>query len=127
MSLLGWVALSVAGAAGASLRYLVEVALSQRSRGPAPWGTWVVNVSGSFLLGVLIGLGLHHGLPRTTRVVFGVGFCGAYTTFSAFAVETVRLGEGAGRGAAARNVVGTVVGALLAAAAGLALPALLGP
>lgn len=123
MTPLGWAAFVVAGAAGASARYLVELILTERVRAVLPWGTWVVNVSGSFLFGLLTGLGINHGLPRTPRVVLGVGFCGAFTTFSALAAETVRLWESGAKGAAAVNAAGTVVAALLAAAAGLALTA----
>lgn len=123
MSMIGWVALVVAGALAALLRHLVELTVRERTSGALPWGTWVVNVTGSFLLGILTGLGTDQGLPRTARVVLGVGFCGAYTTFSAFAVETVRLWEGGATRTAVRNVAGTVVVALPAAAAGLALTA----
>ena len=55
--------------------------------------TLAINVTGSFLLGVVTGLGLDHGFPRTARIVLGVGFCGAYTTFSTFTYETVELLE----------------------------------
>ena len=109
MTALGWVAFVVAGASGAVARYLVHGWFVERAGGDRPWGTFVVNVSGSFVLGVLTGLALHHGLPETSRVVLGAGFCGAFTTFSAFTVDTVRLVEdGAGRAAVA-NVVGTLV------------------
>ena len=120
MSPLAWVAFVVAGAVGAPLRYLVDIAITERAKGSFPWATFVINVSGSFLLGLLTGLGLHHGLPKTVRVVLGVGFCGAYTTFSTFAFESVRLFEEGDPVAVGKNVAGTVLVGALAAAAGLA-------
>jgi CrcB protein len=121
VSSLSWVALVVAGAVGSSVRYLVDIAITERTKGAMPWGTLVVNVTGSLLLGLLTGLALHHGLPKTARVVLGVGFCGAYTTFSSFTFETVRLLEEGASAEALRNVVGTFLAGSLAAAAGLAL------
>jgi len=121
VSSLGWVAFVVAAAVGAPVRYLVDIAVAERVRGALPWGTLVINVSGSFLLGLLTGLGLHHGLPRTARVVLGVGFCGAYTTFSTFTFETVRLMEEGSPVEALKNTVATFLAGTLAAATGLGL------
>ena len=121
MSAAGWVAFLVAGAVGAPLRYLVDGAVARRAGGLVPWGILVVNVSGSFLFGLVTGLALHHGVGRTPRIVIGTGFCGAFTTFSTFTVETVRLlEEGRGREAAVIVGLSLVLGAL-AAALGLAL------
>jgi len=116
-----WVAFVVAGAVGAPLRYLVDIAVTRRARGSFPWATLAINVSGSFLLGVLTGLGLHYGLSRTARTVFGVGFCGAYTTFSTFTFETVRLVEEGAPAVALLNTAAMVLAGALAAAAGLGL------
>lgn len=120
MSPLAWMAFVAAGALGAPLRYLVDIAITERTKGAFPWATFVINVTGSFLLGLLTGLGLHHGLPKTARVVLGTGFCGAYTTFSTFTYETVRLLDEGDTLAAAQNALGTLLVAALAAAAGLA-------
>ena len=84
-----------------------------------------VNVTGSLLLGLITGLALHHGLARTTRIVLGPGFCGAYTTFSTFSFETVRLVEEGAVAEAFRNAAGTLVIGAAAAGLGLALPAVL--
>lgn len=124
MSLLGWLALIAAGALGAPARYVIDTAIQERARGAYPWGTFVVNVSGSFLLGLLTGLALYHAFPDTPKAVLGSGFLGAYTTFSTFTFETVRLAEEGASTDAVRNVLGTVAVAAAAAAAGLALAAL---
>lgn len=124
MSPLGWVAFVVAGAAGAVARHVLGTALNDRLSGRFPWGTLVVNISGSFLFGVVTGLALDHGLPREPRIVLGTGFCGAYTTFSTFTYETIRLVEDGAVRAAVRNVAGTAVAAVVAAGAGLGLAGL---
>lgn len=124
MSPLAWVAFVAAGAIGAPVRYLVDGAIGDRTSGAFPWGTFVVNITGSLLLGFLTGLALYHGFPDTPRVVLGTGFCGAYTTFSTHTFETVRLLEDGAHGPALRNALGTLVAGAVAAAAGLALAAL---
>jgi CrcB protein len=86
-----------------------------------PWGTFAINVSGSFLLGVLTGAALYHGLGPLPKTALGTGFCGAYTTFSTFSYETVRLVEEGSVLAASANMVASVVVGLVAAAAGIAL------
>ncbi|HTJ74112.1 MAG TPA: fluoride efflux transporter CrcB [Acidimicrobiales bacterium] len=124
MSPLAWVAFVGAGAVGAPVRYLVDGFVSDRVEGAFPWGTFVINVTGSLLLGLLTGLSLYHAFPRTPRVVLGTGFCGAYTTFSTFSFETIRLLEEGAVDEALRNGFGTLVTCAAAAAAGLALAAI---
>ncbi len=124
MSPLAWVAFVAAGAIGAPVRYLADVAVSDRVRGSMPLGTVIVNISGSLVLGVLTGLALYHGFPNTSRIVLGTGFCGAYTTFSTFTFETVRLaGEGLSREAVG-NALLTIFGCAAAAALGLGIAAI---
>jgi CrcB protein len=119
-----WAAFVVAAAVGAPLRYVVDGYVAGRARGAFPWGTLLVNVSGSFALGVLTGLALYHAFPKTPKVVLGTGFCGAYTTFSTFTFETVRLVEEGDAWDALRNAAGTLVTCAGAAAIGIALAAL---
>jgi CrcB protein len=119
----GWAAFVIAGAIGALLRYLVDGLIGDRADSVLPWGILAVNVTGSFVLGVVTGLALHHGLGRTPRIVIGTGFCGAFTTFSTFAYETVRLMESGPRREALANVALSLALGLAAAAAGLGLPA----
>ena len=119
-----WVALIAAGAVGAPVRYLVDGFMRDRTGAAFPWGTFVVNATGSLLLGLLTGLGLYHAFPETPRLVLGTGFCGAYTTFSTFTFETVRLLEEGAINEAFRYAFATLVVCAGAAGAGVALAAL---
>jgi CrcB protein len=102
---------------------LLARAVQRRTGTRFPWGIFVVNVTGSWLLGLLTGAVLHHAFPETPAIVLGTGLCGAYTTFSTFSVDTVRLIEEGAFRDVARNVVGSVVVGMVAAAAGLATAA----
>ena len=124
MSAPTWIAFWFAAALGAVLRYVVDAAIIDRTEGFFPWGTFVINVTGSFALGVVTGLGLYHGLTTAPRLVVGTGFCGAYTTFSTFTFETVRLAEEGASASAVRNALGTLVLGGVAAGLGLAIAAL---
>ena len=96
------------GALGAPLRYLTAHLLDRPL--VSHWGTFAVNVAGSFLLGLLTGA----AVEGTVMALLGVGFCGALTTYSSVSVQAVNLGGLRGTGYA----VGTVVACLAAAAAG---------
>ncbi len=124
MSPLAWLGFVLAGAVGAPVRYIVDGAISDRVEGAFPWGTFVINATGSLLLGALTGLALYHAFPKTPKIILGTGFCGAYTTFSTFTFETVRLVEDGAMSEAFRNAVATLVVGAGAAALGLALAAL---
>ena len=123
MSNVAWLAFLVAAAIGAPARYLIDGLVQDHTDGAFPWGTFVVNVSGSLVLGTITGLGLYHALDTTTRIVIGTGGMGAYTTFSTFSFETVRLVEEGATGEAIRNVAASFIVCLAAASAGLALTA----
>jgi len=125
VSLLAWLGFLAAAAGGASARYLLDSWVARRTTGRFPWGTLAVNVSGCLLLGVLTGLGLHHGLGTMTQTVLGTGGLGAYTTFSTFSVDTVHLAEEGAVGRAVANVAASSLLGLAAATAGLALTAAL--
>jgi CrcB protein len=109
------------GAAGATSRYAVDGWVSNLTRAQFPWGTLTVNVLGSFALGVLVEVTTDRFLTNPNwRIALGIGFLGAFTTFSTFAYETVRLTEDSAYGLAVVNTVAMVALGMLAAAAGLA-------
>lgn len=114
-----WV--SLAAGAGAVARYLLDQTVQRRSRGEFPFGTLAVNVSGSLVLGFVVGMAVHHGLGADTALVLGSGFAGGYTTLSTWAYESLALAETGELLEAAANVVVSVVLGLAAGAAGLAL------
>ncbi|MGD0084976.1 MAG: fluoride efflux transporter CrcB [Acidimicrobiales bacterium] len=114
-------AVAAGGAAGAPARYLTDRAVSGRIESDLPWGTFVINVAGSLVLGVLTGLALHHHVSLVVTALLGVGFCGAFTTLSTFTYETVRMAETGEWLEAAMNIGMSLGAGLLAAAGGLAL------
>ena len=82
---------AVGGAAGAMGRYGVGLWARARFGPEFPWGTFIVNVAGSLVLGFLMGLALSGRLDRNLRAMLATGFCGAFTTFSTFSFETLGL------------------------------------
>jgi CrcB protein len=114
-----WVAL--AGGVGAMTRYVVDSGIRSRWPTTFPVGTLLINVSGSLILGVLTGLVIAHGAATDLRTIAGVGFCGGYTTFSAASVETVRLAEARRWADCLGYTAASLLLAVLAAGAGLAI------
>jgi CrcB protein len=108
-------------AIGAPLRYLTDRAVQARFGTALPWGTLVVNVAGSFVLGLLTGGFTGDGAPRPVMLAVGVGFCGAFTTYSTFSFETLRLVERRSYRAAAINVLLSVLASVGAAFVGAAV------
>ena len=86
---LTWVGVAVLGALGAVTRFRVDSAVSSRLPGLFPLGTLVVNLTGTFGLGILVGA----TVPERVGLLLGTGFAGGYTTFSTWMVESLRLGE----------------------------------
>jgi len=107
---------ALGGIAGANARYVVSNLAAGRWGVAFPYGTLLINISGSALLGFLLG-----ALPSAAggwRVLLGTGFCGGFTTFSTFAFETVALAERSQRRGAFVNAVGSTILCVGAAALG---------
>lgn len=122
-----WLAVAVAGALGATTRYLVDHLVSARLQGLLPWGTFLINVSGSLLAGVIVSLAAGQVITPAWSQVLAGGFLGAYTTFSTAMYESVRLLENGARREAAINLVLPLLSSVLAAVVGWHLGALLTP
>lgn len=106
---------------GANARYWLGGWVQERMGAAFPWGTLLVNVSGSLLIGLVMGLALGQNWPLGWRLFLVVGVLGGYTTFSAFAYETVKLLSEGSLLAALGNMAGSLVSTVLAAWLGLAL------
>jgi len=107
-------AVAAGGAIGASMRWLLAGAIQRATGSAFPWGTFAVNALGSFLLGFLF----VYLIERSTagellRLMLTVGLLGAFTTFSTYSLESIRLLEQGAYGFAAANVLGQVVVCLL--------------
>lgn len=125
MNVLTILLLGLAGGLGAGTRFVVDGLVRSRVRTALPVGTIAINVTGSFLLGVVAGAVIVHAAPVELQAIAGTGFLGGYTTFSTASFETVRLIQSRRTGLALVNGIGTAVGAVGATAAGLALATLL--
>jgi CrcB protein len=110
---------AAAGGVGAALRYLVDVGVAKLLGRRFPWGIVIVNITGSFALGILTA-----SLPDATFIV-GAGLLGGYTTFSTAMLDAIALWTDGERRAGVAHLLGTCGGALLAAIAGLAVGALM--
>ncbi|WP_018157686.1 fluoride efflux transporter CrcB [Demetria terragena] len=118
-------AVAIGGALGAAMRYLIDVLVQERNRGPFPRGTLVVNVMGTFVLGLVLGLAEAGSLGSGAVALLGSGVCGALTTYSTFSVDTVRLLEEHRIPTAARYVGLSLALGMIAAVAGWSLALLL--
>ncbi|HEX9031096.1 MAG TPA: fluoride efflux transporter CrcB [Streptosporangiaceae bacterium] len=112
---------ALGGMLGAPARYLTDRFVQSRHDSVLPWGTLIVNVAGSALLGFLIGAQAHLGMPSSVAALAGVGFCGGLTTFSTLGYETLRLLEDGAIGAAGLNMLGSLAVGLAAAYLGRGL------
>ena len=100
-----WLAIAAAGALGAVCRYILDYAVSARAAGVFPWGTLLINTTGSLLAGVVAGLTASAFVPPKLHTIVAGGFLGAYTTFSTAMYETMRLAEDGARAQAFANLV----------------------
>jgi fluoride exporter len=109
------------GAVGAPARYLVDRWIQSRHAALFPWGTFVVNLAGCAVLGVVAGAVSVADGPGWLLTLVGTGFCGALTTFSTFSFETVRLVEEGSARAAAAYLGASVAAGLTVCAVGWAV------
>ncbi|MFH0517941.1 fluoride efflux transporter FluC [Streptomyces sp. M41] len=118
---MNWLLVIAGAMIGAPLRHLTDRAVRSRHDSVFPWGTFVANVGGSLILGLLTGAVAAGVAGSHLQLLLGAGLCGALTTYSTFSHETLRLAEaGAGRYALA-NAVGSVITGLGAAFLGVSV------
>lgn len=119
---LDYFVVAAGGALGACLRYFIGASVFARARTPFPLATFVINVSGSFIIGFFLTLATERmNVSPHLRLAIAVGFVGAYTTFSTFEYETIRLIEEGHFIHALLNVVLSVVVGFAAVWGGIAL------
>jgi CrcB protein len=114
--------IGLGGFVGANVRYLVSGWAAERFGTAFPWGTLIINVTGSALLGVFIAWMIAHTTvdPRL-RLLVAVGFFGAYTTFSTYAVDSITLWQSGNWMSALGNILGTNFLCLVGSLVGLAI------
>jgi fluoride exporter len=117
VSVLVWIVLAVLGGVGAVLRFQIDALVQLRAAGEFPLGTLVVNVAGSFTLGVLTGA----GVTGDALLLGGTAVLGSFTTFSTWMLETERLGEEGDERIALLNVAVSVVAGVATALLGWAI------
>jgi len=111
----------LAAGVGAVARYVTDQVVQHQHESDFPYGTFLINATGSLLLGLISGLAMHHGLRSGPAVVLSAGFCGGFTTWSTFAYETAALARTGALREAVANVAGSITVGLLAAAAGFGI------
>jgi fluoride exporter len=112
----------IGGFLGANTRYLLDQWVTNRWPMFFPWGTFIINLSGSFILGFFMAFAEQRPwVSRETRLLFAVGFVGAYTTFSTYAYESLRLAQDGQMALAALYITASVMLGLIAVFAGFAL------
>lgn len=121
-----YLAVGVGSALGGMGRFWIAGAIGQRFGDAFPWGTILVNITGSLLIGLLAALAGPEGraYPKLSPLAaqfFMVGVCGGYTTFSSFSLQTLKLLQAGSLGQAGANVVVSVVVCLIGVWAGYAL------
>jgi CrcB protein len=120
MNLYNLLLVGVGGFLGSVSRYITIKTIDDKVNAIFPYGTLVVNVIGSFLLGIIYMLATRKaGMTDGLRLFFGVGFCGGFTTFSAFVLENFTMLEQKMVGASLVHIIVSVVSGILALAAGI--------
>ena len=112
-----WICLG--GAAGTAARYLVGLWSVARFGPGFPYGTLIVNLTGCFLIAVVMEAAAARSWPETTRLAMTVGFLGGFTTYSSFNFETTRLAQAGALNAAYVYVLATLAGCVAAGILGM--------
>jgi CrcB protein len=120
-----YLAISVGAVLGANARFLVGLWVADRLGTAFPYGTFVINVTGSFLIGLVLTLSTDRLVPDWFRPLLAIGFLGAYTTFSTFSYETLALVQDGAIARALMNVVASVSVAFVGVYAGTAVARLI--
>jgi fluoride exporter len=111
--------IGIGGSFGAAARYLLGHFINKKKKlSPFPLGTWTINIMGSFLLGLLANLHLSNAISDWVWFFVGIGFCGAYTTFSTFGYETITLLQSNKKFLAGIYVITSVILSITTAALG---------
>ena len=114
-------AVGVAGAFGALARYLLGRFIAERAGAAFPWGTFAINISGSFFIGLLFALAGQKLLASWLQVILATGFLGGYTTFSTMSWEGLQLARGGSSRQSLLYLCASVAFGLLAATLGIGL------
>lgn len=116
---------ALGGAVGACTRFVTDRRVQSWHDSVFPWGTFVVNVVGSLILGFLAGAAMFGVRAPVVQSLVGVGFCGALTTYSTFGYESVRLFADGARLFSVINVLGTALAGIASGVTGIALAAVI--
>ncbi len=108
-----WLILSVGGILGTFLRYLVSSWVPEFAGTGFPYGTWIVNLTACLIVGVLAGMGSRGALRPNARLLLMTGFCGAYSTFSTWILETSNLADNGEMMRAGANLIGNLGAGLI--------------
>lgn len=123
--LLGVMLVGVGGGVGAAARFWVADTIKARRPSGFPWGTWIVNVAGSLVIGAVTGWLLFAGPGEHWRLLLATGLCGGFTTFSTASVETATLLRAGRARLAVLQAVSTLLVTVTAVVAGVAVVGLL--
>ena len=114
--------ISLGGILGANARYLLANWAAQRLGAGFPYGTFIINISGAFVLGLFMAFLQDRAFIHSHyRLFFATGFCGAYTTFSTFTYESLRLFQDGSFLMGFTNIIGSVVIGMLGVSLGFVL------
>jgi len=120
-----YVAISIGAVLGANARFLVGGWVAERFGASFPFGTLIINVTGSILIGLVLALSAERLVPDWFRPLLAIGFLGSYTTFSTFSYETLALVQNGAWVLAFLNVIGSVGAAFVGVYAGTVLARLI--